>query len=290
LADDLVQSEAFYYTGAYFTAIAALALWEWLAPRRTPIAPLGRRWASNAALALIDTALIRLAFPAVGVAFAIMVADRGIGLFHAVAAPLWLALPVTFLAVDLARYATHRLLHVVPLLWRLHGPHHTDHELDFSTALRFHPLESLVTTGVSLAVVAALGAPPVAIIVAEVVFMVSTLFNHGNIRLPGALERALRAVLVTPDMHRIHHSAAPAEADSNYATLFSFWDRLFGPYRGAPAAGRDAMTVGVPGYGDRKHLGLGWMLAFPFLRASPEPSSTPRAGLKPAPTYQRDVS
>jgi sterol desaturase/sphingolipid hydroxylase (fatty acid hydroxylase superfamily) len=277
--DDLLRSESLVNACAYFGAIALAALWEWAAPKRVLAAPLRLRWGSNIAVTVLDTIAIRLAFPVAGVAFAALMAARGIGLFNWLEAPLWVAVAVTVAVADLCRYGLHRLLHAVPALWRLHGMHHTDQDYDFTTGLRFHPFESVVTTGAMLLPIAALGAPPAAVLVSETLFIVSAMTSHANIRIPARPERVVRAVFVTPDMHRVHHSAERRETDSNYGTLFPWWDRLFGSYRAQPAAGHAGMMIGLPAFRERRHLGLGWMLLFPFLR-TPEASAMPRGGFE----------
>jgi len=281
--DELLRAEGVANACAYFGAIALAAIWEWAAPKRALGASLRRRWGGNIAVTVLDTVAIRLAFPVAGIAFALLMAERGVGLFNTVEAPLWLAVVVTVLAYDVCRYAVHRLLHTVPALWRLHGMHHTDQDYDFTTGLRFHPFESLVTTGAMLLPIAALGAPAEAVLVSEALFIVSAMMSHANVRIPARAERLLRLLFVTPDMHRVHHSADRRETDSNYGTMLPWWDRLFGTYVAQPAAGHEGMTIGLGAYRDAKHLGLGWMLAFPFLRANGD-AAAPRADLRSAPT------
>lgn len=284
--DEILRAESVVSACVYFGAIAVVAAWEWAAPKRPPGAALRRRWGANIAVTLIDTVALRLAFPVAGVAFAQAMADGGIGLFNAVAAPLWLAVGATVLVCDLCRYGVHRALHAVPVLWRLHGMHHTDQDYDFTTGLRFHPLESVVTTGAMLLPVAALGAPPEALLVSEALFIASAMASHANVRIPARAERLARLFAVTPDMHRVHHSADRRETDSNYGTMLPWWDRLFGTYVAQPAAGHAGMAIGLAAFRDPRHLGLGWMLAFPFLRAD-RGGAAARTDLSSAPTGSR---
>lgn len=274
---DLLAVEREASALAYFGALALVAAWEWIAPRRAPSLPVQARWIANFAITVLDTLLLRLLLPVAGVALAIAVAERGYGLLNAVEVPLWLAITVTCLVLDLGRYAVHRALHAATLLWRLHGMHHTDGDYDFTTGLRFHPIESIATGAVELALIAALGAPPLAVLVAMTAITISSILAHANAGLPAPIDRIVRRVFVTPDMHRVHHSADRRECDSNYGSLFSFWDRLFATYRAEPAAGHAGMRVGLEGFRDPRHQTLLWMLAFPALRADAPATSRPAA-------------
>ncbi len=253
---------------AAFLAVAVLmAGWEALAPRRPQLRGRRRRWPVNLAVVATGTVLVRVVFPAAVVAgFAVLAAERGWGLFNWVAAPGWLALALSVLTLDLAVYAQHVAFHRIPLLWRLHRMHHSDLDVDFTTGLRFHPVEILVSILLKIAVVAVLGAPAAAVIVFEVLLNACAMFNHGNVRLAEAADRALRAVLVTPDMHRVHHSWTRAETDSNYGFCLSWWDRLFGTYRAQPAAGHDAMTIGLPAFRTDAEQGFWRLMANPLAR------------------------
>jgi sterol desaturase/sphingolipid hydroxylase (fatty acid hydroxylase superfamily) len=268
------------YALAYFGALAGMAVWEALAPRRALTASLRLRWSGNFAITLLQSLLTWWLFPLASIGVAILAADRGWGLFRLVDAPYWLSFAITLAALDLSRYAQHRLQHSVPLLWRLHRMHHTDQDFDFTTALRFHPLDALLTSAIAFAVVAGLGAPVAAVALYELAFVLMAMFAHGNVRLPGRADALLRRVLITPDMHRIHHSTALAETNSNYGGVVSWWDRLFGSYVAEPAAGHEGMSIGLAAYRDRRHLMLHRMLADPFMgHPRPAPSA---AGLRPA--------
>ena len=264
----LVRHEAVVYGCVWFGGIALAAALEGVAPRRAPALPLRARWLRHFALALIDPLVARALLPLLEVGAAVAAAQAGTGLFHRVDAPRWIAAAGSLLALDAVRYGQHRLLHRVPWLWRLHRMHHTDVDYDFTTAFRFHPLESLFTASVGVLAVAALGAPVEAVVANEVLFVGASLFAHANVRVPRDLDRLLRFCVVTPDLHRVHHSAEPTETDSNYGSVLPLWDRLLGTYVAQPALGHEGMTVGLPAFREPRHRALRWMLANPFLPAS----------------------
>jgi sterol desaturase/sphingolipid hydroxylase (fatty acid hydroxylase superfamily) len=267
----LVRHEAVLYGCAFFGSIALLAACEALAPRRALGAPFRARWLAHAGFAVIDPLVVRALLPLLDVAAAAVAAERGLGLFHHVPAPRWLAGLLSLLALDFVRYAQHRLLHRVPLLWRLHRMHHTDVDYDFTTALRFHPLESLFTGAIGVGAVLLLGAPVEAVVLNEILFVAVAFFAHANLRLPPGVDRGLRLALVTPDFHRVHHSALPGETNSNYGSVLPLWDRLLGSYVAQPADGHEAMRIGLAAFRDARHRRIGWMLANPFLA---EPGGT----------------
>lgn len=195
---------------------------------------------------------------------AVLAAGNGWGLLNALAVPAWLAVPLAILALDLAIYFQHVLFHAVPLFWRLHRMHHADLEFDVTTGIRFHPVEILLSMGLKLGVVAALGAPPLAVLVFEIVLNASSLFNHANIALPGRLDALLRLVVVTPDMHRVHHSVHPSETNSNFGFNLAVWDRIFGTYTAQPREGHEGMTVGLHSFRSLRELWLDRMLLQPL--------------------------
>ena len=262
--------------GAFAVVLALIAVWEVLAPRRPQAIGRARRWPWNLAVVVIDAMVLRLVFPLTAVGVAVLATSRGFGLFPALAAPAWLAIPVAVLALDLAVYLQHVLFHAVPVLWRFHRMHHADLEFDVTTGVRFHPLEMVLSMAIKIAVIALLGAPAVAVLVFEVLLNATSLFNHGNVRLPPHLERALRSILVTPEMHRVHHSVIRRETDSNFAFNLSWWDRLFGTYRAQPAAGHEAMVIGLEQFRDPDELRLDRMLAQPFRSEGLARPSPPR--------------
>lgn len=206
-----------------------MAVWEVVAPRRRSEIPRLLRWTNNLALVAVDTIVIRLAVPLAAVGLALTAEQRGWGLFNVLQAPDWVAFGASLLVLDLVIYFQHRLFHAVPFLWRLHRMHHADLEIDVTTGVRFHPLEILVSLAIKLAAVAALGAPAWAVLVFEVVLNATSMFNHANVRMPSGLDRVLRWVVVTPDMHRVHHSIRPEETNSNFGFNQPWWDACFAP-------------------------------------------------------------
>lgn len=238
-------------------AIEAVAPWRAEADRR-------RRWPANLGVLLVDTLLVRLIFPVSAAGFAALCAERGWGLFPLLGLPGWAAFVAGSVILDLAIYLQHVVFHFVPALWRLHRMHHADTMLDATSGTRFHPLEIILSMVIKLAVIAALGVPPEAVILFEILLNATAMFNHANIVLPPALDRLLRLVVVTPDMHRVHHSVARDETDSNFGFNLPWWDRLFGTYRAAPASGLGGMTVGLSDFRDPKEQRLDRLLTQPF--------------------------
>ena len=221
------------------SVFAAMAMWEALAPRRPLGAGRASRWPSNLGMVVVDALVVRLLVPAAAVGAALYAAGHGIGLFHDLNLRLSVAAVVGFLILDLAIYGQHFAFHHVPWLWRLHRMHHADLDIDVTTGFRFHPFEILISLGIKIAVVLTFGIPPVAVFVFEVVLNATSLFNHSNVAMRTGLDRMLRLILVTPDMHRVHHSIVRAETDSNFGFNLPWWDWLFGTYRHAPAAGHE---------------------------------------------------
>lgn len=243
-----------------------MALIEALSPARVRNFGRLRRWPTNLAITIANTALLRLAFPLLAVGAAIWAEKHGIGLFHRLALPTWAAFVLSLLVLDVIIYGQHWAMHRVPILWRFHRVHHTDRDVDVTTALRFHPGEIALSMGLKMAAVVALGAPAAAVIVFEVVLNAMAMFNHTNMKMPAALERVLRFLVVTPDMHRIHHSLERRETDSNYGFNLSFWDRLFGTY--CAAASRPDFMLGLSSYQTDAPNGIGFALLLPFRRGA----------------------
>lgn len=248
----------------FIGVLGVMALWEIAAPRRRIEIPRLVRWSNNLALVVVDTLLVRLTFPVAAVGLAMILEDRGWGLFNALEARDWIAFPLAILALDLAIYLQHVVFHAVPVLWRLHRMHHADLGFDVTTGLRFHPLEILLSMAVKLGVVAVLGPPATAVLIFEVLLNAASLFNHSNIRLPDWLDVRLRSVIVTPDMHRVHHSIHPHETNSNFGFTVPWWDRVFGTYLAQPSDGQDGMTIGLEQFRTVEDLRLDRMLVQPF--------------------------
>jgi sterol desaturase/sphingolipid hydroxylase (fatty acid hydroxylase superfamily) len=264
LADILFSHEPWIRLAAFAGVFAAMALWEVLAPRRRQAIGRVRRWPGNLGVVVIDTLLVRLIFPTAAVGVALVAQVGGWGLLPAFAVPPWLAVVIAVVVLDLAIYLQHVLFHAVPALWRLHRMHHADLEIDVTTGARFHPIEILLSMAIKLGVVAALGAPAAAVLIFEVLLNATSMFNHGNVCLPQTFDRVLRWLVVTPDMHRVHHSILPRETNSNFGFNLPWWDRLFGTYRAQPQAGHEGMTIGIEQFRDPRELRLDRMLLQPF--------------------------
>jgi sterol desaturase/sphingolipid hydroxylase (fatty acid hydroxylase superfamily) len=264
MADALLANEPVIRLLAFAGIFAAMAAWEILAPRRGQNLGRGTRWPSNIGIVVLDTVLVRLVFPTTAVGLALVAEAQGWGLLHTLALPAWVSVPLAVMALDLAIYLQHVLFHAVPALWRLHRMHHADLEFDVTTGARFHPIEILLSMGIKLGVVAALGAPAVAVLVFEVLLNATSMFNHSNGRMPAWLDHALRWIVVTPDMHRVHHSIIARETNSNFGFNLPWWDRLFGTYRDQPVAGHEAMTIGIEQFREPVEQRLDRMLTQPF--------------------------
>ncbi|HYM04290.1 MAG TPA: sterol desaturase family protein [Stellaceae bacterium] len=250
---------------AFLGVLLGMAGWEALVPRRRRLVSRWMRWPSNLGIVALNTLILRLVFPFAAVGIAALAEQRGWGLLNALAVPDWLKIVVAVAVLDLAIYLQHVMFHAVPALWRLHRMHHADLDFDVTTGARFHPIEILLSMGLKLAVVVALGAPAVAVLIFEVLLNATAMFNHGNVGLPRALDHALRWIVVTPDMHRVHHSAVPDETNSNFGFNLPWWDRLLGTYRAQPAAGHEAMIIGLDVFRDPAELRLDRMLVQPLV-------------------------
>ena len=264
MSEIVVANESLLRVGAFAGILIAMALWELLAPRRRQVIPRRGRWPSNLGVVVLDTLLMRVLFPVAAVGVALLAETRGFGLLQTVEAPPWLAFVASILLLDLVIYFQHVLFHAVPALWRVHRMHHADLEFDVTTGARFHPIEIVLSMSIKLGVVAALGAPAVAVVAFEVVLNATSMFNHANVRIPARVDAVLRWMLVTPDMHRVHHSVVPRETDSNFGFNLPWWDRVFGTYRVQPAAGHEGMTIGIEQFRDPSELRLDRMLVQPF--------------------------
>lgn len=270
------QQEAAIRFGCFFGTLLAMAVWELLAPRRPLTQSKPLRWFSNLGLAVLNNVVWRVLIPAGAIGLAMTVQARGWGLFNLVEWPEWFEVAASVVLFDLAIYAQHWVFHRVPWLWRLHLVHHVDLDFDTTTGIRFHTVETLLSFVWKAAVIALLGPATLAVMIFEILLNATALFNHGNVRLPLWLDRALRLVLVTPDMHRVHHSIENHETNSNYGFCLSWWDFLFRTYDAQPDAGHDGMTIGRPEFRDTQVERLPLMLLLPFQRRLP-----------PAPCRQR---
>lgn len=264
MTQTLLSNESILRLSVFFSVLVIMAIWEFAAPRRRMEIPRIIRWTNNLAVIAIDTILVRLTFPLVAVGLAIFAESNGWGLLNITNTPGWLAIIIAMLALDLAIYLQHVMFHAVPALWRLHRMHHADLEFDVTTGLRFHPIEILLSMVVKLGVVIALGPPAVAVLLFEILLNATALFNHSNVRIPLNIDRILRLFVVTPDMHRVHHSIIPAETNSNFGFNMPWWDRLLGTYRAQPREGHDGMTIGIEQFRTARDLWLDKMITQPF--------------------------
>jgi len=270
-------SEGMVRLGSFVAIFGLMGLWELLAPARDRSFPRLRRWPNNLALAALNAATVRVLFPAAGVGLAVLAEAQGAGLLRLPDLPYWLAVLAGMVVLDLAIYLQHLLFHAVPALWRLHRVHHADPDFDVTTALRFHPVEILLSMFIKAAVIFAFGPPVLAVLIFEVVLNGASVFNHANVRLPPRIERVLRWFIISPDMHRVHHSKDMRETNSNYGFNLSIWDRLFGTYRAQPALGHEGMRIGVSGLEDPKSsVRLLGLLAQPFQRPREQIESAER--------------
>ena len=262
---DFISHEGLIRAAFFAVIFSGVALAERAVPRRLPGVPKSKRWTANLLMQFVDVAAVRLIFPVLPVGMALLCAQKGWGLFYYVPLPYPVAVIAGVLLLDLVIYFQHVVFHLTPALWRLHMVHHTDRDIDVTTGIRFHPLEIMVSLVIKLAAVAALGAAPLAVLIFEILLNGATMFNHGNIRIPFGLDRLIRLGVVTPDMHRVHHSVLFKETNSNYGFSFPWWDRLFGTYKAQPDAGHEKMEIGLHGYHDERALRLSSMLVMPFL-------------------------
>ncbi len=249
----------------FFGVLACVGVWEVIAPKRALTDGKGRRWFTNLSLVAIDTAVVRFLLPVVPAGMAYLARERGWGVLNFFSMPDWINIILTVAALDFVIYLQHVMFHYLPVCWRFHRMHHTDLDIDVTTGNRFHPIEIVVSSAIKLAAVALLGAPAVAVVIFEVVLNATSQFNHGNIRIPATADRLLRLLVVTPDMHRVHHSVIPRETNSNFGFNLPWWDRLCGTYRPQPELGHTGMTIGLKEFRDPALLGLTRLLKLPFL-------------------------
>ena len=260
----------------FFVGLTVMfAVWETAWPRRQRLYGRLWRWIGNFGILALGSLLARLVLPIVPIGAALWAAQNQVGLFNMVGIPAMVAGTLSFLALDLLIYGQHRLFHMVPMFWRIHRMHHTDLDFDVTTALRFHPIEILLSLIIKSVAVVALGAGPVTVLVFEVVLNGTSLFNHANLALPRWLDRLLRFFVVTPDMHRVHHSIRREETDSNFGFNLPWWDYLMGTYRDQPKDGHDGMTIGLPIFRDKRAINLDQLVIHPFISDSETHQTAP---------------
>jgi sterol desaturase/sphingolipid hydroxylase (fatty acid hydroxylase superfamily) len=252
----------------FFAAIFAIvAIAELFSPRRKLVASKQQRWINNILLNITSTIILRLVFPILPVGIALFCSEKEWGIMNYFQIPLWVAVICGVVLLDLTIYAQHKMFHFVPVFWRLHKVHHIDQDIDVTTGLRFHPLEMILSMIIKITAVAAIGAPAVSVVIFEILLNGTTMFNHGNLNISLDADRIIRLLIVTPDMHRVHHSVIVKETNSNYGFNFSWWDRIFRTYRPQPENGHLQMKIGLTGYHESKYLKLSQMLIIPFRNA-----------------------
>jgi len=250
----------------FFLAIFfGVAVWELAAPRRRLTVAKTERWFNNLGIIALDTLLVRLLAATATIGVALAAEEQGWGVLNRIPLPYPLAVVLGVLWLDLVIYLQHLMFHAVPLLWRLHMVHHADLDIDVTTGLRFHPVEILLSLGLKMAAIAAFGPPAMAVLAFEVILNGTAMFNHGNVRLPFRVDALLRLLVVTPDMHRVHHSVNIRETNSNFGFNFPWWDRFFGTYRPQPAAGHQGMTIGLTQYREARRVRLHQLLILPLV-------------------------
>lgn len=249
----------------FFGVFMCIATWELLAPRRPMLTSKIVRWLNNLGITLLNPVVVYLIFPVMPFGVALLAHKSGWGVLNTVSLPVWCEIVIGVVILDFIIYFQHVMFHTIPVLWHLHMMHHTDLDFDVTTGLRFHPLEMLLSMCIKLSAVIAFGPPALAVLIFEILLNATSMFNHGNIRLSSHIDWFLRFFIVTPDMHRVHHSVIIRETNSNFGFNLSWWDRLLGTYRSQPAAGHQGMTIGLAQFRDNKYLTLHWMLALPFI-------------------------
>jgi sterol desaturase/sphingolipid hydroxylase (fatty acid hydroxylase superfamily) len=271
LWERLLASEALLRVGFFLGVLVLMMALEAAFPRRVRSVSRSRRWPGNLGIVVLDSLIVRALVPMAAVGVAMIAEAKGWGLFNALGAPLVWATLLTVLVLDLVIYLQHVVFHAVPALWRLHRMHHADLDIDVTTGARFHPIEILLSMIIKMAAVAALGAPAIGVVIFEVLLNATSMFNHANLNLPRSLDRVLRWLVVTPDMHRVHHSAIRRETDSNFGFNLPWWDHLLGTYRDQPEKGHEDMTIGLPIFRDPGASRLDKLLIQPFLNPPRQP-------------------
>ena len=266
--DIVTQNEAFIRLAAFFAVFSCVTLLEVFLPRRERSLSRFKRWFENLGIVAINTATLRLAMPVGAVAASVWVIQRGWGLFSILDLPFWLEVILSVILLDFIIYLQHVMFHAVPVLWRLHMVHHADLDFDLTTGIRFHPIEIVISMVIKLASIAVLGTHPLAVVLFEILLNGTAMFNHGNFLVNLSLDRYLRMILVTPDMHRVHHSVFPNETNTNFGFCLAWWDRLMGTYRPQPSKRHEGMTIGLNQFRDPEKLTLLWMLIAPFISKS----------------------
>ena len=262
----IADSEATLRLVAFFSVLIVLICLEMFYPRRQLQLPRAQRWFSNIGISVLNTLFVKLVFPVAGIGAAILAQQKQWGLLNHLEISHWVGVVLFLLVFDLTIYFQHRLFHTVPLLWRLHRMHHTDVDYDVTTGNRFHPVSILLSSMIKFMLVILMGAAPIAVLIAEVLLNATAMFNHSNLKIPLRLDRILRLFVVTPDMHRIHHSVDESEHSHNFGFNFPWWDRLFGTYQAEPGLGHESMEIGIRGFRNLRSANLLWLLMQPLTK------------------------
>ena len=264
MTDFILQNESSLRLGFFLSILLFMMAVEALFPRKRRALGRGHRWFSNILLTIVDAVFVRLVFPIVAIGAAAIAAQKGWGLFNLVDLPIWLEITLVIILLDMLIYWQHVAFHHVPFLWAFHKVHHVDRDIDVTTGFRFHPIEIGISLAYKLALVVLLGVPVLAVIIFEIILNGCAMFNHSNVKLPLALDRIMRRIIVTPDMHRVHHSTVMSETNSNYGFNLSLWDRIFGSYTAQPKHGHDDMVIGLKEYQTAGPASFSWSLLLPF--------------------------
>ena len=260
----IIDNEVFIRLSFFCGIFVFMAVWEIITPRRSLSNPRGTRWFNNLTLTFLNSMIVRWLFPITAIGIALYSREHNWGIFNVLEIPKWATGIMSIVVLDLTIYAQHVFFHKIPLFWRLHRMHHTDIDIDVTTGARFHPIEIIISMVIKMAIIVILGAPAWSVLIFEILLNATSMFNHSNVFMNYRIDKFLRTFLVTPDMHRVHHSVIIQETNSNFGFNFPYWDHLFGTYRDQPASGHEVMTIGLANYRDRKWLTLPWMLAVPF--------------------------
>jgi sterol desaturase/sphingolipid hydroxylase (fatty acid hydroxylase superfamily) len=260
-----MNNEIIIRVGSFLPAFLLVAMWEILSQRRPLTTSKKKRWINNLGITFLNPLVLRVVFPVLALDMAVIAQNQRWGLLNTFDPPYWVAVVIGIVLLDLTIYLQHVMFHAIPILWRLHMVHHADLDYDVTTGLRFHPIEIVLSMVIKLSVVVVIGPPALAVIIFEIVLNSAAMFNHGNIRLSLKIDEILRYFIVTPDMHRVHHSVIIRETNSNFGFNLPWWDRLFGTYRSQPVKGHEGMTIGLSQFRDAKRLTLPWLLILPFI-------------------------
>ena len=261
----ILNNEKYIRMSFFFGIFLIMAIWELVAPRRVLSVSKSKRWLNNLGIVFLNSFIVRLIFPTAAVGMALLAQERSWGLFNNFDLPYLVIVALSVIALDMMIYLQHVMVHAVPALWRLHRMHHADTDIDVTTGSRFHPIEIILSMLIKFSAIVVLGAPVVAVLIFEVLLNATAMFNHSNVKLPATLDRLLRILIVTPDMHRVHHSINDFETNSNFGFNLSIWDRLFGTYQAQPVEGHTNMTIGIKQFRDTKWLSLPRLLLIPFV-------------------------